>query len=694
MNESEIKALGNKKTRNSDLYVTPEVAGFVEASELIDADGVDYIMSHALQVNGRVKLEDYFTESDMILARWAPAESMQSVLTSYHRDLLRHIAKSGQLRFPGVKVDGYQILDYLGSAGQVRTYHAVDVSSTSQSRQTKFVSIKTAKKGDEYLLERERKVLKALEQSNVPHVPLIIGYGRTHNRPYLVTSHSPGIDLREYLKTYGPIPHKYVISCMQQLIETLKQAHEHGVLHRDLKPSNVIYQRGAKPKITLIDWRCGSIEDVRMPGASPLVQLSNLNDSDADRYQLEWLSPEHFESSSFVDAPTDIYATGCLLYYMLTGEAPYSGTAKEIAEQHEAESPPEISSRRERMTRVMQLIPYQLDLLAKQMMTISAKERPDLDLCLALLDDAVARPDIREHAVQNVEIVQSSLTPDTDAQQDTVNLADVAAIETDVSPERATEIDRAAPFPKLEAPDLVNIDNLAYGMMNQITLGIQQWPDLTTSEDQFIETLEYQHRQFASEKNVLAARNLQMYAFEKEKVDNLEGAFDQWKETLIIAPWDVHVRKYYMARLRIRIPRPKSIETSYARASRTLRAGNVVEVIKDAEDALRLNPWAPKPLWQLAMAFELLGYWHSCNAVMEQLFACYSKMTPKLIPMLAVAAKVGVKAHCLRRPRVMLLTIRSLDPEFATTTGFMDVERFVETEIITMSRQADDFQLQ
>ena len=166
---------------------------------------------------------------------------------------------------------------------------------------------------------REAEVVRAVEHPNVVRV-----FGRTtvEGQDTLVMELVEGPTLQHLIAREAPLAHERVVALGLGLARGLAAAHDAGVIHRDLKPANVLLAEGEVPKIA----------DFGMARASSLAGV--------DRSALtvlgtpDYMAPECIDPLA-VDARSDLYALGCMLFEMLTGRPPFSGaTSFAVLEMH------------------------------------------------------------------------------------------------------------------------------------------------------------------------------------------------------------------------------------------------------------------------------------------------------------------------------------------------------------------------
>src|SRR5262249_23677496 len=139
-----------------------------------------------------------------------------------------------------------------------------------------------------------------------------------------------GCHLHELLKDEGAFEKERAIGIINQVCDALSHAHRRGVIHRDIKPSNVILEiSDQKEKVRVIDFGIARVfEQALASGHAPLTETGEM-------IRTPWyMSPEQCFGQE-VDARSDVYQLGCLLYELLTGKPPYEGaTSFEVMYKH------------------------------------------------------------------------------------------------------------------------------------------------------------------------------------------------------------------------------------------------------------------------------------------------------------------------------------------------------------------------
>ncbi len=211
----------------------------------------------------------------------------------------------------GKNVDRYHILEQLGRGGMATVYKASD------TRLERNVAIKLIRKEAfspevlDRVLKRFEREAKALARLSHTHIINVFDYGEFENSPYLVMEYLPGGTLKE--KLGKPMPPIEAVRLLAPIAQALAHAHQEGIVHRDIKPSNILIDKNGAPKLT--DFGIARI--LEMSGDSTALTGTGVGVGTP-----EYMAPEQGLGKE-VDARTDIYALGVVLYEMVTGTKPY-----------------------------------------------------------------------------------------------------------------------------------------------------------------------------------------------------------------------------------------------------------------------------------------------------------------------------------------------------------------------------------
>ncbi len=202
--------------------------------------------------------------------------------------------------------------------------------------------------------EREAEIL---QQFRHPGIVRFLAVGRYRGTSYFAMEYVQGVTLEDILEKREFLPWKEVVDLGAQLCDALQYAHQRGVVHRDLKPSNIMVTEDGQVKLT--DF--GIAKDL---DATALTATGRTLGTAA------YMAPEQIRGTPEVSHKTDLYALGCLLYQMLTGQPPFKGQAIAVLMNcHLNQDPPRPSGK-------MPDVPRALDDLVLKLMAKSPSDRP------------------------------------------------------------------------------------------------------------------------------------------------------------------------------------------------------------------------------------------------------------------------------------------------------------------------------
>jgi Tol biopolymer transport system component/predicted Ser/Thr protein kinase len=265
---------------------------------------------------------------------------------------------------PGKTVGPYQILSAIGAGGMGEVYKARD-TRLDRTVAIKVLSAHLADRVD--LRERFDREARTIAGLNHPHICTLFDVGHQDGIDYLVMEYLEGETLADRPKR-GPLPMEQVLQYAIEISDALDKAHRNGITHRDLKPGNIML---TKSGTKLLDFGLAKLQQEAKP-ATPFSELVTIQGGETAEGTilgtLQYMAPEQVEARP-VDARTDIFAFGAVVYEMATGKKAFEGRSQAslIAKILETDPPP-ISS-------LQPVTPPALDRLVKKCMAKEPEKR-------------------------------------------------------------------------------------------------------------------------------------------------------------------------------------------------------------------------------------------------------------------------------------------------------------------------------
>jgi serine/threonine protein kinase len=217
---------------------------------------------------------------------------------------------------PGAAVGPYRIEGPLGKGGMGEVYRARD-NRLGRPVALKFLS--GAMAVNQSTLERFRREAQAISTLNHPNVCTVYDIGEHEGQPFLVMELMEGQTLKELIAE-RPLSNDQLLAIMIPVLEALEAAHGAGIVHRDVKPANVFLTRQGPVKI--LDFGLAKSAGAELvPCALP---MDSLTAPGATVGTISYMAPEQARGQT-VDARSDIFACGVVLYEMATGTLPFAG---------------------------------------------------------------------------------------------------------------------------------------------------------------------------------------------------------------------------------------------------------------------------------------------------------------------------------------------------------------------------------
>jgi eukaryotic-like serine/threonine-protein kinase len=279
-------------------------------------------------------------------------------------------------------VDGrYRVLNRVGSGGMADVYCAEDLQ-LGRNVALKIMHSRFAE--DPEFVERFRREARNAAGLQHPNVVAVYDRGEWDGNYYIAMEFLDGRSLKQLVQQEGPLAPERAIDLTVQVLRAARSAHRRGVIHRDLKPHNVLVDEEGRAKVTDFG--------IARAGASDMTQTGSILGT------AQYLSPEQAQGYS-VDATSDLYSIGIMLYELLTGRVPFDGeSAVSIALKHVNEWPVPPSRLNPEVT------PELEGVVLRALEKDPARRFPDADAFIAALEHARAAlyagpPSVEERVV-------------------------------------------------------------------------------------------------------------------------------------------------------------------------------------------------------------------------------------------------------------------------------------------------------
>ena len=223
------------------------------------------------------------------------------------------------------RIGRYEILQRLGSGVFGTVYRARD---TGLDRVVAVKVLLPHHAEDQTVVERFLREARFAARLDHPNVVRIYDVGQEDDSYYIVMEFVP-TSLKEVLGREGRLAPERALDIARQIALGLAEAHRHEIVHRDVKPANVLIAEDATVKVT----------DFGIARAADLARLSGTREAIGTP---AYMSPEQVRGGE-IDPRSDVYSLGCVLYELVAGTVPYSGSVFEVMRQHQEAPVPRLS---------------------------------------------------------------------------------------------------------------------------------------------------------------------------------------------------------------------------------------------------------------------------------------------------------------------------------------------------------------
>jgi serine/threonine protein kinase len=243
----------------------------------------------------------------------------------------------------------YRVQRELGRGGMATVFLATDLAQGGE------VAIKILHPSLAATLgpARFRREIDILRRLHHPNIPPLLDAGEQGSLMFFTTPYSPGRTLRALIRGGGPLPLPQVLAITRDVAGAVDHAHRQNILHRDIKPGNIMIEGD---RTLVFDF--GVARFIEQTGVEALTLGGMILGTP------EYMSPEQAEGES-LDARSDIYALGCVVYEMLSGEQPFTGPNPDAVFARQIADPPRsIRARRPEVPEAMEAAVFRA--MAKQ----------------------------------------------------------------------------------------------------------------------------------------------------------------------------------------------------------------------------------------------------------------------------------------------------------------------------------------
>jgi serine/threonine protein kinase len=290
-----------------------------------------------------------------------------------------HVCKNPFEKLLGTTIDGrYEVKSILGQGGMGVVFAA---TQTSMKRDVALKMLHPSMSMAPAFADRFRREAEVVSRLKHPNIISIFDFGQTQDGAFYYTMEMlEGDNLKALVKRDGPMSISRAVELVEQIGEALGYAHSEGILHRDMKPHNVMCARyGGRDRIKVLDF-----------GLVKMVDEENNEEHLTTTGQIlgtpAYMSPEQAAGDP-LDARSDLYSLGVVLYYLLAGSTPYkASSAQKMLQMALSNEVPAVATRR-----VGAAIPAALEIFFRRALAFEKEDRPaDIEAFLVELRATLA----------------------------------------------------------------------------------------------------------------------------------------------------------------------------------------------------------------------------------------------------------------------------------------------------------------
>jgi serine/threonine-protein kinase len=264
------------------------------------------------------------------------------------------------------ELGSYRLVAPIGEGGMGEVWKAHH-QMLARTAAIKLIRTQAASGRQAHLVTRRfRREANAIATLQSPNTVYLYDFGVSHDgRFYYVMELLDGISLQTLVSTFGPQPAARVVRILIQICHSLEEAHHHGLVHRDLKPSNAMLCKVA------LDHDVIKVLDFGLAKCMDTTELSRITQDGTTTGTPGYIAPEVAMGEPAIDGRADIYALGCIAYFLLTGALVFEDSNPvKVALQH-VQVPPVPPSARTELP-----IPAELEQIVLHCLAKKPEERP------------------------------------------------------------------------------------------------------------------------------------------------------------------------------------------------------------------------------------------------------------------------------------------------------------------------------
>ena len=242
-----------------------------------------------------------------------------------------------QLLDDGVRVGSYSLIERLGSGGMGEVWLARHqlLARPAAVKIVREAAVGVGERMAHALRQRFAREAQATAELQSPHTVQLFDFGVTETGSfYYVMERLRGMDLQRMVERHGPLPPERAVFLLKQACRSLSEAHALGLVHRDIKPANLFVCRLGSEYDFLKVLDFGVVSRQARESMAPITVAGMVLGTPA------FLAPELVSGQGSFDGRADIYALGCVAFWLLTGRPPFeAGDAMSLLMHHSKTTP-------------------------------------------------------------------------------------------------------------------------------------------------------------------------------------------------------------------------------------------------------------------------------------------------------------------------------------------------------------------